>query len=162
MLNRAKYVSEAGSNYPPGAENDPRAPWNEKEPHLNKPTRPKSKEYKALWKDDEIILLADEAGAKWVFYHGDVPKDELAEFAEVPLEVDFDEDGANWGFNRDFLSEWSPELEDIESAINYWGDSFVKGEGLNDWESGEEFVKVDEELAEELERLHEVPRELLR
>ena len=130
---------EDGSNYAPGTEFSPRAPWNPS-PEYSEPLEPKEIEYEVIASNQEIAILKEiESGEYYLYDFAYLDKDELKDYAEV-------EKGAD-----DF------DIDDdvIKRYINFNLPKLSKGEGVNDWENGVNIVKIDDQVKNKLLNLYD-------
>ena len=145
----AKPVEVSEDNYPAGAENDPRAPWNQKEPNMSEPEKAQKIELKPVAYNKELIILKDHKGESYAFYHWNLEKKDWVPYASVERTyVGRDEDG-----NPDYEYDYDSAEKDANVITNYVNDnlaSLSKGEGMDAWESGVDLVKIDEPLKQDL------------
>jgi hypothetical protein len=142
-------------NYPMGADANPNAPWNQKEPKYSKASiNPSKLTFEGLYSNGEICILKDKSGQLYSFYYDNVSEEELNSlaydlgFAEEEY-IGKDEDGMpefdyyyNWKGNQD---------EEPEVLAAYASENTLDtGEGLEAWENGVELVKIDDALKNEL------------
>jgi hypothetical protein len=130
---------EDGSNYAPGTEFSPRAPWNPS-PEYSEPLEPKEIEYEVIASNQEIAILKEiESGEYYLYDFAYLDKDELKDYAEV-------EKGAD-----DF------DIDDdvIKRYINFNLPKLSKGVGVNDWENGVDIVKIDDQVKNKLLNLYD-------
>jgi hypothetical protein len=143
-------------DYPLGAGNDPRAPYNREEPKSNRGLIP-SKQYVDLkFMNPEIAILKDlNSGNLYVFDYGQMDKEIFEPYVEKYGFLDSQGD-----------IEYSDEYEiDDETIENYVNDNFQemsKGEGFEDFERNElDLVVIDEELKDELLNLYDKDSKLV-
>ncbi len=146
-------ISET-DNFPAGAENDPRAPWN-KDNSFKEPKEVTNDTFKVVAMNAEIALLTDQQGSLYAFYFYSLDKSELQDYGDVEiLGTDRDEDG--------YISHDYGDFDINELVIqNYVNDNLTKltkGEGLDAWESGVELVKVDKALKDDLMQVYDHPK----
>ena len=80
---RAKTVNE---NYPLGAENDPMAPWNEKEDDSNFELEAENNDLNNLYITRRYNQTAED---EWDEDRGDIDPERLEEFAAEKLDIDY-------------------------------------------------------------------------
>ena len=138
------FLKESG--YPTGAENDPNAPYNRKDPEIVGKSKdgPRSGiHFKVIDNDQEYVLLTDKRNNKDLY-------------ATYIADID----------NMNNLDSYRPYTEETEGEIEYadnieaegienWAWNEVSkddiGIGLEDWENPDKLiVKLDDELAQEL------------
>ena len=135
-------------DYPLGAEYDSSAPWNQKEPDYREGERV-SGEFKVIGTlSDEIAILSNKSGEKFVFYYHHLPKDDFEPYVDIEQTyVGKDEDGLP---DFEYDENWEVSDEAIESYVNDNLDSLTIGVGLSDYEGGKDIVKIDAELTDDL------------
>lgn len=147
MVNQT--VTTENDNLPAGAESDPRAPWNQNDDF--KAANTPEEIYTVVGYNREIAILVDKQGNLYSFYHYNVDDSDLFDYADVERTfVGRDEDG-----DPDF--DYGDVERDEHVIQNYVNDNInklSKGEGLEAWENGEDFVKIDKELKDDLLRLY--------
>jgi len=149
-------IETEASNYPAGAENDSNAPWNEKP--LSTPMKPKQNVLTVVSYNREIALLADASGGLYVFYYGEIPKQEFADFASTEKTfVGKDEDGQP----EYELGDFEVDGEVLERYINTNLKGLTKGEGQEAFENGVDLVKVDTALKQELLSLYDKDKKMV-
>jgi hypothetical protein len=144
-------ISIEESNYPPGAESDPNAPWNREESDLVRVEQiPASKDKFEMVASDysEFAILKEKESGKLYLVAFDTSDPEFKDFLEVPRDfVGRDEDG-----DPEYDYRWE-DAEIDDSAITNYATSQVKsgkkGQGLYSFESGE-VAEIDEELAKSM------------
>lgn len=151
--------TEDAGGYPAGAEHDSAAPYNQKEPDTTKPTQPKHLQLTPIAFNREICLFKGPDGAMYVFYHDNVDKNELKDYASLTRHyVGKDEDGQpEYDYDDDF------EI-DIDVISNYVNDNLQhlsKGEGAEAYERGVDLVKIDDTLKSELLSLYDKDKKLV-
>lgn len=135
-------------DYPLGSEYDSSAPFNQQEPEYREGERV-SGEFKIIGTvSNEIAILSNQAGEKFVFYYHHLPKDDFEPYIDIEKTyVGKDEDGFP---DFEYDEDWDISDEAIESYVNDNLDTLTIGVGLSDYESGKDLIKVDEELIENL------------
>jgi hypothetical protein len=141
-------------NYPAGAEHDPRAPWNQKDSDTTTPVDPKSKEYVYVAhgpkKNMEMVILKKKGTDDYyAFYCGNLDKEDLYDYGEIEQTyVGKDEDGfPEYEYDYDNF-EITPDV--IERYVNDNLSNLQMGEGIDDYESGMDMVKMDGETVKEI------------
>lgn len=141
-------------NYPAGAEHDPRAPWNQKDSDTTTPIDPKSKEYVYVThgpkKNMEMVILKKKGTDDYyAFYCGNLDKEDLYDYGEIEQTyVGKDEDGfPEYEYDYDNF-EITPDV--IERYVNDNLSNLQIGEGIDDYESGMDMVKMDGETVKEI------------
>jgi hypothetical protein len=127
-------------NYPMGAANDPRAPYNQKDT-TSEPTTPQSVVYDVVWMDNGNAIL-NKGGELFLYTIDSVNDEDYAEYAERETSTDYDEDGPYTLYSDEF----DVDSEVIERFINDNLDSLQVGVGISGYEDGYPIVKFDEEL----------------
>lgn len=142
MLNTSKQLEEM-DNYPMGASDDPRAPFNQTN-NLSNPITSKNIIYTVEWYDgyNAILKKGDEL---FLFNMGSVSKDDYSEYAKREITTDYDEEGP--------YSLYSDEFEVNKDVIErYINDNLINlsiGNGYQAYEQGiYDIVKFDDELKE--------------
>lgn len=152
-------------NYPMGADADPNAPWNQKDPSYSKANINANKlAFEGLYVNNEIAILKDKSGSLFAFYYDNVPVDELDSiafdlgYAEQEY-VGKDEDGMP---DFEYHYNWQDDDSQKIDVLAAYADNIANeaGEGLDDWESGVELVKIDSSLKNELLSLYDKDNKL--
>ena len=137
-------------NYPPGAEYDPSAPWNQKDPDTTTPIEPKSNEYFYVAygpkKNVEMVILKKKGTEDhYAFYCGHIEKSDLYDYGEVEMSyIGKDEDG-NPDYDYDY-DNFEVTADVIERYVNDNVLTLKVGEGFDDYESGDfDLIKMDSE-----------------
>lgn len=144
-------VSIQEYNYPAGAEMDPDAPWNRKEPDYVRAEKiPAAMDKFQMVASDysEFAIVKEKESGKLFLVAFDTGDPEFQDFVEVPRDfVERDEDG---------YPEYEYRWEDAEiddDAITNYATSIVKsgrkGVGLESFESAE-VAEIDEQLAKSM------------
>ena len=144
-------VSIQEYNYPAGAEMDPDAPWNRKEPdYVRAENIPAAMDKFEMIASDysEFAILKEKESGKLYLVGFDISDPEFKDFLEVPRDfVGRDEDG-----DPEYDYRWE-DAEIDDSAITNYATSQVKsgkkGVGLESFESAE-VAEIDEELAKSM------------
>lgn len=130
-------------NYPAGANLRSDAPWKQN-PEYSKPKTPKTEEFSVEslnTTEETAILKNNNDGSQWVFYYGDISKEDLSPYAEIEKiqrgkgkNVEFEE--GEWEVNGDVISKYvNDNLENLSM-----------GSGQDDFEAGKQLVKIDESM----------------
>lgn len=151
--------TEDAGGYPAGAEHDSAAPWNQQEPDTTTATKPKHIQLTPIAFNREICLFKGPDGAMYVFYHDNIDKKELMQYASLTRHyVGKDEDGQpEYDYDEDF---------DIDADVisNYVNDNIQhlsKGEGAEAYEQGVDLVKIDDALKSELLSMYDKDKKLV-
>jgi len=146
-----KQLFKLFENYPAGTENDSNAPWNQADTKFVDAKKPATNTYMPIYFSNEITILKNTTdGSKWFFYNDSVEKQDYFHYSGAEDKSVFtgnDEDG-----QPTFDEEYDWELNG-QIVADYLNDNIVqlsKGEGLEDYESGVDLVKINEPLASEL------------
>jgi hypothetical protein len=148
-------VTEDSDNLPAGAQNDPRAPWNQND-NFTEPRIAKNQTFKVIAMNREIAILADQQGALYSFYFYDLDKSDLMDYASVEITgAERDEDG---DISYDYSDDFDIDADVIENYVNDNLNTIPKGDGLDAWEDGVLLAKIDPELKADLMRLYDHPK----
>lgn len=147
-------------NYPAGADADPNAPW-----HRDDPAEPskmaKNPQLTPIVNNREITILKDPQGQMYAIYHDSIDRKEFYPYASVERKyVGKDEEG-----NPEYDYDYDNVEIDGDVVANYVNDnlaSLSKGEGVEDWESGVELVKIDDSLKQELLSLYDKDKNIIK
>lgn len=157
----AKPVEVAEDNYPAGAKDDPSAPWNQKDPEMTTPEKAKEIKLTPITYNDELVVLKDPQGQLYAFYHWSLETNDWLPYASVERTyVGRDEEG-----EPDYDYDYESAEKDADVIANYVNDnlaSLSKGEGLDDWESGVDLVKLDEPLKQDLLRTYDKDKNIVK
>lgn len=144
-------------NTPVGADEDPKAPWNDKGQDITKPTEAKEAKLEPVGFNNEIIIFKDPKGILYVFFYDGIDKKEFMQYASVERHyVGKDDEG-----QPDYDYDFDNANVDANVVSNYVNDNLAtltKGEGLEAYENGAEIVKVDEPLKQELIGLYSMDK----
>lgn len=150
-------IETEASNYPPGTENDPNAPWNQNA-NYTKPKTPKNIQLVVVAYNREIGILKSKDGGLFVFYYDNIDKDDFFEYAEVEKNyVGKDEDG----YSEFEYEDFDVDGDVIERYVNDNLASLSKGVGMNAFEEGIDLVKIDEPLKNELVSLYDKSKNIV-
>jgi hypothetical protein len=127
-------IDEDSGYYPSGAENDPSAPYNDNSEYTQRKKVPIT--YKVIYYNPEIAILENNGGL-YYFYYENIDEKDFIDYSEVPYEhtrdgyeyYDFDIDG-----------------EAIQGYVNDNIKHLSMGSGLDDFEQGVDFIKIDKEV----------------
>lgn len=154
-----KEIETEASNYPMGSENDPRAPWNEKD-QVSSAKTPETESLEVIAYNNEIAILKSHKGELFLFYYGDINRDEFSEYASVTRRyVGKDENGEpEFEYDKNF---------DIDADVisNYVNDNITMlkvGVGPTDWENGYDLIKIDDALRQELLSLYDKDKNVVK
>lgn len=138
----------------------PDHPANQPDPSYSKASiKPSQLSFEGLYSNGEIAILKDKSGQLYSFYYDNVSEDELNSlaydlgFAEEEY-VGKDEDGMP---EFEYYYNWRGNQDQEPEVLAAYADGIANeaGEGLEDWESGTELVKIDDELKNELLSLYD-------
>lgn len=134
-------------NTPMGSEEDKSAPWNSKEREYREDVRV-SGQFEVIYYNDELAILTNKFGEKYLFYFANLNKDVFEPYANIEKTyIGRDEDDlADYEYSKD----WDIDSETINNYINDNITTLSKGVGLSDFEEGVDIVKIDRELGEDL------------
>jgi len=142
MLKRSKQLEEM-DNYPMGASDDPRAPFNQTN-NVNEPNTPQNVIYTVEWYDGDNAILK-KGDELFLFNTGSVSKDDYSEYAEREITTDYDEEGPYSLYSDEF----EVDGDVVERYINNNLTNLSIGNGYQDYEQGiYDIVKFDDELKE--------------
>lgn len=103
-----------------------------------KPIEPKNKEYVGLADGSEVTILKNKSGELYAFFRANYGDNDFRPYGE--------HDEADWESDSDIYV-------DEEVVARYVNDnlkSLSVGQGMEGWSNGEDLVKIDHELAEEI------------
>lgn len=137
-------------DYPAGAEFDSRAPYNQPDPKIRKGERPTKKFVELKYSNPEIAIFRDlNSGEFYVFYYGDIDQKTFEPYAERQGFIDPDGD-------VEYYDDFDIDEDVLENYVNDNFQKLSKGEGVDDFQSGEtDLVLVNEELKNELLHLYD-------
>lgn len=140
-------------NYPMGAAHDPNAPWNQKDPQYTTPQSAAAKEFSVIGLfPNEIAILQDAQGKKYVFYFNHLSKTEFEPYAQ--REIVHSEKGFDGDIDQDYSDDWNINSHVIESYVNDNAAHMTRGVGMEALQSGIDIVFVDEDLKAEMLRMY--------
>jgi hypothetical protein len=147
LRKHVKPVVDENDNYPAGAKDDSRAPYNQKDDEYVEARDPMNPLFTGLYANREIIIL-DSKGSKFVFYHGNVNDEDYMNAEAISYPVD------------DKMDNIRPTKEDIANYVNLMVEDGqinvvsgpTNGETPYDfYETGNEYVVIiDDEVKEHL------------
>ena len=144
-------------NYPLGAKDDPRAPYNQIDPRLSRPTKPKSEPLKVIGYNKEIAILKGEDGSYYAFLYDNINRKDFAEYAEREEIYVGMADG-----DPDFeYGDFEIDGDVLQGYVNGNLNVLSKGEGLDAWDSGVDLVKIDSALKQELMSMYDKDRQIV-
>lgn len=147
------------SGYPAGVEQDSAAPFNKKD-DTTAPIQAKQAQLKPIAFNREIILFKAPDGAMYVFYHDNLDKNSLKDYASITRHyVGKDEEGHP---QYDYDNDFEVDADVISNYVNDNLDSLTKGEGLEAYEQGAQLVMVDDSLKQELLSLYDKDKNLVK
>lgn len=142
-----KVVNE---NYPAGADTDPNAPWNKKDPTYSNPKTPEVSVFKTIAVyPRELAILADAEGNKYAFYFGHLSNSDFEPYAEREI-LSAEKGWEDGEVDYEYSDDWEVDNHVIDGYINDNLESLTKGEGVDAWEDGIDIVKIDDGLKAEL------------
>lgn len=140
------------SGYPAGAEHDSAAPFNQSN-DATTPMKPKHAKLEPIAFNREVILFKTSDGALYVFYHDNLDKNSLKDYASLTRHyVGKDEEGHP---QYDYDNDFEVDADVISNYVNDNLESLSKGVGLDDYEQGLDLVKLDDSLKQELLSLYD-------
>ena len=153
-----KQIETESSNYPAGAEYDPRAPYN-KSDDATSPIEPSNKQLEVIAINREIAILKSNSGELFLFEYNNIEREEYEQYASiVRTYIGKDEDGfPDYSYDDEF------EITD-DVISNYVNDNIKTlsvGEGYDDWLEGYELVKIDDSLKQELLNLYDKDKKIV-
>lgn len=155
-MKNLKTFESWGSNYPAGAENDPNAPWNERDPEYVRGVELKPEDIKfELVNSDfsETAVLRDKKTGDLYAMTFDSSDDEFKDYMQVDREyIGRDEDG-----DYEYEYDWDNAEVDSEAIEAYASDEAKHnglGIGLEDFENGK-ISLMDADTAKEVIALYD-------
>jgi len=160
MMNNGRELEmESDSNYLAGTEYDKNAPWNQKS-DTTTPTKPKQRVFNVVYYNKEICILNDKEGNQYAFFYDSIPREDFEEYAEIPREyIGKDEDGDP---EFEYSDDWDVDEGVLDGYVNNNLNSFSYGVGLDDFEESKDIVKIDSELKDDLMRVYDKDKGLIR
>ena len=137
-------------DYPAGAEFDSRAPYNREEPKSVRGQSPSKIFVEIKYTNPEIAIFKDvNSGELYTFYYADIDQKTFEPYAERYGFTDSDGD-------LEYYDDFDIDDETIENYVNDNFQTLTKGEGVDDFESGDfDLVLINEELKSELLHLYD-------
>ena len=153
-----KQIETESSNYPAGAEYDPRAPYN-KSDDVTSPIEPSNKQLEVIAINREIAILKSNSGELFLFEYNNIEREEYEQYASIlRTYIGNDEDGfPDYSYDDEF------EITD-DVISNYVNDNIKTlsvGEGYDDWLEGYELVKINDSLKQELLNLYDKDKKIV-
>lgn len=155
-MKNIKTFESWGSNYPAGAEYDPRAPWNQRDPEYVRgiDLKPSELKFDVVHSDySEIAILKRKDDGKIYAVVFDSTDDGFKDYMQVDREyIGRDEDG-----DYEYEYDWDNAEVDDEAIIAYASDEAKYnglGNNFNDYENGK-VTLVNSEIAEEIIDLYQ-------
>ncbi len=148
------FINEESGYYPAGTENDPRAPWNQRDDDDDVVRdndwidyHPEKSKFSFIAMADEYVLLKHkESGELYLMYSDAEEVEEYAPRIERRTYIGRDEDG-----DADYDTETEHMPLDDRGAEAFATDNIESaGTGLEDWENGATLVKLDDDLKADL------------
>ena len=147
-------------DYPAGADADSSAPWNEKDPEFSNPTVAENPELTTIGLNTEIAILKGPDESLYVFYYGNHNKKDFMEYAAVTRKyIGRDEDG---GPEYEYDNDFEIDADVITNFVNDNLSILTKGDGLDSYENGDDLVKIDEPLKNELINLYDKDQNVIK
>lgn len=148
-------------NYPMGADANPNAPWNQKDPSYTRASiNANQLAFEGVHLNKEFAILKDKSGDLYALYYDNIPEEDLNSISD---ELGFtekeyvgkDEDGMpDFEYHYNWQNDDDEKLAILAAYADSIGNNY--GEGKQHWESGEfELVKMDDELKAELNELYD-------
>lgn len=146
----SEMLTPIDEDYPAGAEFDSRAPYNREEPRSVRGERPSKVFVEIKYHNPEIAIFKDvNSGELYVFYYADIDQKAFEPYAERYGFTDADGD-------LEYYDDFDIDDETIENYVNDNFQTLTKGEGVDDFESGNfDLVLINEELKDELLHLYD-------
>lgn len=156
MKNLRTFESWESGYYPAGTENDPSAPWNQRDPEYIRgiEMKPSEIDFEVVNSDySEIAVLKNKKDGKFYAMSFDTYEDDFRDYLAVDREyIGRDEDG-----DAEYEYDWDNVEVDNEAIEAYATDKASSeglGKSLNDFEDGK-ISLVTPEVAEEVISLYE-------
>ena len=150
--------TEDAGGYPTGADQDSNAPWKQTDTK-SKAVEPKMKLFEVIYYNSEIAILKKTNGELYVFYYGEVNKNDLANYAERQVtNVTKGDDGLP---DTEYSEDFEIDGYVIEGYINDNLKHIHQGVGVSDYEKGVPLVKIDEPLKADLLSIYDKDRNLV-
>jgi hypothetical protein len=131
---------------------------NEQEPSLTQPNKPKSNEFSVVHYNGEVAILKDKNGKLYSFVYDFVPREDFAEYAEIPKTyIGKDEDGFP---EYEYEDTWEIDGAVLYGYINDNTTGFSRGIGMDGYDVGKDIVEIDYELKDYLLKIYNKDKEL--
>ena len=141
-------------NYPAGADADPNAPWNQRDPEYRHGTQVKNPKLAIIGYNGELAIFKSEDGTLYSFYYDHIDRDDFKDYADIEI-IGYDDDGEG-GYDAEYSDEWDIDEDVLSNYVNDNLGTLKIGEGLDAYESGNfDLVKIDDELREDLLRMYD-------
>lgn len=154
-----KELETEDSGYPAGAQDAPEAPYNQKDNSV-KPVQASAPKLDIVAFNNEIAIFKDDSGSLYVFYHYDINKKDLGDYAERTRSYAGRADNGEPDF------EYSDDFEVDANTINHYVNdnlkSLTKGEGADAFEQGVQLVKIDDALKNELLSVYDKDKSIVK
>lgn len=151
MKNLKTFESWGGSNYPAGAENDPSAPWNQRDPEYVRGVdlKPSDLKFEIVVSDySETAILKNKDDGKIYAVIFDSSDDDFKDYMQVDREyIGRDEDG-----DYEYEYDWDNAEVDDEAIVAYASDDAKYnglGKKLDDYFDGR-VTLIDSDVAAEV------------
>ncbi len=143
-------------DYPAGAKDDSRAPYNQPDPISSIGNQPENEDYGLVYNNAEFSILKNKtANDMFAFNHSNIDKEAFNDYAEKQGFIDADGD-------MEYYDDWEVDDAAIERYFNDVLSSSNVGEGADAFMSGEyDIVKIDGSLKNELLDLYDKDRKLV-
>jgi hypothetical protein len=143
-------------DYPAGAKDDSRAPYNQPDPITSIGNQPENKDYEVVYNNTEFSILKNKlSDDMFAFNHTNIDKDAFNDYAEKQGFIDADGD-------MEYYDDWEVDDAAIERYFNDVLASSNVGEGADAFMSGEyDIVKIDGSLKNELLDLYDKDKKLV-
>ena len=155
-MKNLKTFESWGGNYPPGAENDPMAPWNQRDSEYVRGVelKPEEIKFEVVNSDySEVAVLKDKKTGDLYAMTFDSTDDEFKDYVQVDREyIGKDEDG-----DYEYEYDWDNAEVDDEAIESYASDEAKYkglGNGLSDFEDGK-ISLMDADTAKEVISLYD-------
>ncbi len=146
-----KQLETEDGGYPAGAQQSSDAPYNKKN-NVAEPIKSAPK-LDIVAFNNEIALFKDDSGSLYVFYHYDLNKKDLGDYAERTRTYVGRADNGEPDF--EYSDDFEIDANTINNFVNDNLKSLSKGEGLDAFEGGVQLVKIDDALKNELISLYD-------
>jgi hypothetical protein len=143
-------------DYPAGAKDDSRAPYNQPDPISSIGNQPDNNDYGLVYNNTEFSILKNKlSDDMFAFNHTNIDKNDFDDYAEKQGFIDADGD-------MEYYDDWEVDDAAIERYFNDVLASSNVGEGADAFMSGEyDIVKIDGSLKNELLDLYDKDKKLV-